>query len=497
MLEVFGAFAGRELSIDEAVYRSESETGDRNRALAFLMKSFGVLDGDVEAAVDLYFKQCSLLVTARDLAMMAATLANRGVNPMTGQRAIAEEYVENVLSVMSTCGMYDYAGEWGYRVGLPAKSGVAGGVVAVLPGQFGIGVFSPRLDAKGNSVRGVEVCSRLATDFALHPLRYQPRVAAAVRRTTRGHETRSNRVRPQVVAHDYLSEHASCIVVYELEGDLYFGSMERVFRRIAADLETVRFVVLDCRRVTSVDAAARSMLLALEAELASTGRSLAISYVRRESLVYEQLEELHARGVHAYPDTDEALEVFEEILLAEADDATTVPAPVLAAQELLAGMSREELVAIERVAELQPVSDGDVVFQAGDAADAMYFVLAGSVSVRVPLASGRSRRLSTLGAGVAFGEMAILDNQPRSADIVADGHGALARLSVADLRCACHRAPEPCGDAVPQPLGRALASASQCERSGSGARPVAGDSSTERRRTGLAGIRPRPGRRGP
>ena len=128
------------------------------------------------------------------------------------------------------------------------------------------------------------------------------------------------------------------------------------------------------------------------------------------------------------------MEVFEEILLAEADDATTVPAPVLAAQELLAGMSHEELVAIERVAELQPVSDGDVVFQAGDAADAMYFVLAGSVSVRVPLASGRSRRLSTLGAGVAFGEMAILDNQPRSADIVADGHGALARLSVADLR---------------------------------------------------------------
>ena len=142
-------------------------------------------------------------------------------------------------------------------------------------------------------------------------------------------------------------------------------------------------------------------------------------------------------------------------------------------------MSREELVAIERVAELQPVSDGDVVFQAGDAADAMYFVLAGSVSVRVPLASGRSRRLSTLGAGVAFGEMAILDNQPRSADIVADGHGALARLSVGRPAGACHRAPEPCGDALPQPLGRALASASQCERSGSGARPVAGDASTE------------------
>jgi len=432
VLDVFGRLAGRELSIDEAVYQSETATGDRNRALGYLMKSFGVLDGDVDIAVDLYFKQCSLLVTARDVAVMGATLANRGVNPITGRRAIAEEYVANVLSVMSTCGMYDYAGEWGYRVGLPAKSGVAGGVVAVLPGQFGIGVYSPPLDAKGNSVRALEVCRRLATDFALHPLRYQPRVAAAVRRTLRGHEARSNRVRPPA-ADRYLSERASCIAVYELEGDLYFGSMERVFRRIAADLDSVRFVVLDCKRVTSVDSAARSILLALEAELAAVDRSLALSYVRAESLVYDQLEELHARGVPAYPDTDEALEACEDVLLAEADHAGAVPAAVLASQELLAGLSAAELLAIELVTELQPVSAGDVIVRTGDVADAMYFVLEGSVSVRVPLANGRSRRLSTLGAGVAFGEMAILDDQPRSADIVADEDGALARLSVADL----------------------------------------------------------------
>jgi glutaminase len=433
VVDVFSDFAGRRLSVDESVYASESATGDRNRALAFLMKSFGVLDGDVETAVDLYFKQCSLLVTARDLAVMAATLANRGVNPITGTQAIDEEYVENVLSVMSTCGMYDYAGEWGYRIGLPAKSGVAGGVVAVLPGQFGIGVFSPPLDVKGNSVRGVEVCRRLATDFSLHPLRYQPRVAAAVRRTTRGHETRSNRVRPRA-AHDYLSAHASCIVVYELEGDLYFGSMERVFRRITADLDEVRFVILDCKRVTSVDAAALSMLLALEAELRAVGGSLALAYVRPESLVYEQLADLHERGVPAFPASDEALEAFEEALLEEADAACAPPAPVLASQELLAGLSDAELRAVQRVAELQPVSSGQTVFRTGDAADAMFFVLAGSVSVRVPLASGRSHRLSTLGAGVAFGEMAILDAQPRSADIVADEDSALARLSVDDLQ---------------------------------------------------------------
>ena len=155
---------------------------------------------------------------------------------------------------------------------------------------------------------------RLRAAPAAVPAACSPRRCGARPAATR----RARTACAQQAAHDYLSEHASCIVVYELEGDLYFGSMERVFRRIAADLETVRFVVLDCKRVTSVDAAARSMLLALEAELAGTGRALAISYVRRESLVYEQLEELHARGVRAYPDTDEALEVFEEILLAEA-----------------------------------------------------------------------------------------------------------------------------------------------------------------------------------
>ena len=154
-----------------------------------------MVDGDVDETVDLYFRQCSLLVDCRDLAVMAATLANRGSNPVTGERALDEECVESALSVMNTCGMYDFAGEWAYRVGLPAKSGVAGGVVAVLPGQIGIGVFSPPLDAKGNSVRGIETCRRLATDFSLHPLRFRPQVSAVIRRSYRGDQARSNRVR--------------------------------------------------------------------------------------------------------------------------------------------------------------------------------------------------------------------------------------------------------------------------------------------------------------
>jgi glutaminase len=127
-----------------------------------------------EDSLELYFQQCSVLVTGRDLAMMAATLANGGVNPSTGKRAVPAEYIKDILSIMLSCGMYDYAGEWAFRVGLPAKSGVSGGVIAVVPGRLGIGVFSPRLDPKGNSVRGVAVCQELSRRFGLHAFEAAP-----------------------------------------------------------------------------------------------------------------------------------------------------------------------------------------------------------------------------------------------------------------------------------------------------------------------------------
>ena len=168
VLDTFGVYAGRDLTLDEAVYRSESETGHRNRAIGHMLRNFDILTTDPMPVVELYFKQCSISVTCRDLGTMAATLANRGVNPVTGKQAIRGEYVESVLSVMETCGMYDYAGEWAYRVGIPSKSGVGGGIVGVIPGHFGIGIFSPPLDAKGNSVRGIQVCQELSERYGLH-----------------------------------------------------------------------------------------------------------------------------------------------------------------------------------------------------------------------------------------------------------------------------------------------------------------------------------------
>ena len=169
LLECFRRYVGHEnVFVDGLTAASERETGHRNRAIAHLMRASDMMSDQFEDSLDLYFQQCATVVNCRDLAVMAATLANGGVNPLTGIRAVERGYVKNILSVMYTCGMYDSAGEWAYRVGLPAKSGVSGGILAVIPGQGGIGVYSPRIDSHGNSVRGVRVCEALSTEFGLH-----------------------------------------------------------------------------------------------------------------------------------------------------------------------------------------------------------------------------------------------------------------------------------------------------------------------------------------
>ncbi|WP_416670919.1 glutaminase A [Egbenema bharatensis] len=168
MLEMFRRYIGHDIFVDIATFMSERATGDRNRAMAYLMRNFGMIDGAIDEALDLYFQQCSVMVSCRDLAVMAATLANLGVNPITGERAVAATYIRDILSVMYTCGMYNFAGEWAYRVGLPAKSGVSGGIIVVVPNQLGIAVFSPPLDDRANSVRGVKVCEELSDYFGLH-----------------------------------------------------------------------------------------------------------------------------------------------------------------------------------------------------------------------------------------------------------------------------------------------------------------------------------------
>ncbi len=173
LLRTFSAAAGRQLRIDEHVYKSESETGHRNRALAWLVTNFDKMDHATNMdTLELYFMQCSILVTARDLAIMGATLANTGTNPFTGESIFNTHSTQDTLSVMFTCGMYDYSGEWAYRVGIPAKSGVGGGIMGVVNRQLGIGTFSPRVDERGNSVRGIRACSHLSEELGLHAFNF-------------------------------------------------------------------------------------------------------------------------------------------------------------------------------------------------------------------------------------------------------------------------------------------------------------------------------------
>lgn len=168
LLAMFRRYVGHDVFVDMSTFMSERTTGHRNRAMAHLMLNFGMIDHNIDEALDLYFQQCALLVTAKDLATMAATLAHQGRNPLTGDQAVHPDYVRDILSVMYTCGMYNFAGEWAFRVGIPAKSGVSGGILAVVPNLAGIAVFSPRLDENGNSVRGVKVFEDLAQEFGLH-----------------------------------------------------------------------------------------------------------------------------------------------------------------------------------------------------------------------------------------------------------------------------------------------------------------------------------------
>jgi glutaminase len=248
--DFYSACAGRPLELDEDVYRSEKATGDRNRAIAYMLSSFGVLD-EPDDVLDVYFRQCSLKVTSVDLARMAATLARGGINPQTGRRVTSTAVVRRTLSVMVTCGMYNGAGDWVSAVGMPAKSGVGGGIAAVLPGQLGIGVYSPRLDSRGNSVRGVLVCRALSERLGLHFLTVSRESRATIRAVYQAYDG---------------------VRVYEMHGDLMFAGAERVLRTVDRDSDDFAVAILDVTRVDTINDPARALLASMSETLNAAGK---------------------------------------------------------------------------------------------------------------------------------------------------------------------------------------------------------------------------------
>jgi glutaminase len=425
IVEAYSRFAGRPLEIDTEVYESERETGHRNRAIGHMLRGFGILEEDPETALDLYFRQCSVAVDCRDLSLMAATLANGGVNPLSGERALAREHVDRVLSVMTTCGMYDSAGEWVVDVGMPAKSGVGGGILAVLPGQLGIAVFSPPLDPHGNSVRGVEVCRQVSEDLHLNLLHVARSSRSAVRRTYTVAEVPSRRRRSEAQSSRLLEVGSRCLVQV-LHGDLVFAAMESVVRDVVQRAEGIDLAIVDLSAVTEIDLGARRLLAGLGAWMAETERALVLVAPSHGDL----LEDVPAEHLQVFADTDAATEWSEERLLEGAGMPSTPGASVVLAQHRFArGLDPAMLDLLERALASRSFGAGETLFAAGDPSDAAFLLLAGEVTIEVEI-DGSPRRLATLTPGFSFGEFALADASIRPVSVRAETDGECRVLSV-------------------------------------------------------------------
>lgn len=426
ILATVGRYTGTPAEVDEAVYLSERETGHRNRAIAHLLRNFGVLDGDPEETLDVYFRQCSTLVTCRGLAMIGATLANKGVNPLTGERAIQERHVANVLSVMATCGMYDAAGRWLFEVGLPAKSGVAGGILAVLPGQVGIGAFSPPLDENGNSVRGVFMCREASKVFKLHLLDPPRPGPADVGRSWTAAEHHSARRRTRRAAAE-LRRRGGAIRVHQLRGDLAFSAAAASARRLLETAPADGFVILDLDHVDAVDVPAAAIVAGLGPLLAGRGTQLVVVGAEGHPEVEAALDGVE--GVARWRHVDAAQEWAEDTLLERAGldllDDGHVP---LADSDLCEGMTPAEVEVLEEAMPREEHPAGAILVRRGDSGDGLLVIESGRVELIDGDPGDDATRVAVLGAGTFLGETELIEGHPRTTTVLADTPVAVRRL---------------------------------------------------------------------
>jgi len=428
--EALGRFAGRELGVDEAVYGSESTTGDRNRAIGYLLRNSGVIFDDVGAVLEVYFRQCSILVTARDIAVMAATLANRGINPVTDEQVMTPYAISRALSVMTSSGMYDYAGEWIYRVGIPAKSGVGGGILAALPARLGLGSYSPRLDRHGNSVRGIKVCEALSAHYDLHMLNRSDNARNSIiadynignstsRRSRRPHEQK------------LLAAHHHDVRVIELVGTLTFSNVDYVSRQLAARPRP-HFIIFDLRRVAATTRAGARLLAESFRELAEFDVTAILSGVKRSSPEWKAIGEWTSdiSNLRDFDLLDDAIEWAEDqVVYRHGAVIDAAEMTELSEQALLAGLSAEELGRLAALGTVRTYHVGQKIIAAAEPAVSLFFLTSGVVHVRLH----GGIRLATLTAGMAFGEMALLETR-RSADVFADKSVTALEVPLADFQ---------------------------------------------------------------
>ena len=471
VLAHIGGFCGRNLELNEAVYRSEKATGHRNRAIAHLLRNFNILEGDPEDPLDLYFRLCSISVNCRDLAMIAATLAHNGLHPLDSVQVLDSQNVRRVLSVMASCGMYDASGAWLYDVGMPAKSGVGGGIMAVLPGQFGLAVFSPRLDEHGNSVRGLGVIKAFSEEFQLHLFHGERGLPGAIRASysdaVLGSRTERNAAETRL-----LETYGDSVRVFELKGRLSFGSIELLIREIGRlPCTDLSVAVLDLQRVTAIDDAATVLLAEAcvgwrgeQRQMILTGADSVDDFLARLSQRLQgKLPADYMERMFRFADTERALEWAEAaILQAHGSGRDPLAEVALSQQELLQQFNQEELAAIETLVEPVGFPRGTLILGAdgkgSGPADCLFFLCSGTVSVSLPGeagsdSEGRRMRLSVLWPGSAFGEIAVLDHDTRSADVIADTGVRCLSFRLTALQ----RLPSPLAAAIQLKLTQGLA----------------------------------------
>jgi glutaminase len=338
---------------------------------------------------------------------------------------------------MSTCGMYDYAGGWIYDVGMPAKSGVAGGIMAVLPGQLGIGVFSPPLDPKGNSVRGIAVCRELSEHFNLHLFHAVRSAASVIRASYCADKVQSKRARP-LAAYEALRARGGCVRVYELHGDLVFGTTEIVLDDLMAAVEGTRYLLLDFKRVLSVDTAATRLLADLVRAVRGAGKQVLFTHTDHLYAFTRDLKRdlagLDLPPLLGFGELDGGLEWCEEHLLEGAGSGESAGAAVaLADNELARGLTAAELERLNGLLVRREYAPGELLIRRGELAENVYFLLAGEASILLPVTGGHYYRLATVSAGMYVGEMAMLDRKPRSADVRAETPVVCAALALTDI----------------------------------------------------------------
>jgi glutaminase len=450
--QALGRFAGRELDMDDAVFASESATGDRNRAIGYLLRNSAVITEDVGAVLDVYFRQCSVRVTARDIAVMAATLANRGVNPVTGEQVVTPYAISRTLSVMTSSGMYDYAGEWIYRVGIPAKSGVGGGILAALPARLGLGSYSPRLDKHGNSVRSIKVCEALSSHYDLHMLDRSDDARNSIiaaydignspsRRSRRPHER------------TILAAHHQAVRVFELVGTLSLSNVDYVSRQLAANTRP-QFVIFDLRRVAAITRAGARLLAEEFRELASYHVTVILSGIRRSSAQWNLIAEGCGglSNVRNFYLLDTAIEWAEDQVVYRHGGAIDFHETTdLSEQPLLAGLDGGELEQLAALAMVRTYQPGEKIIRAGEPATSLFFLRSGVVHVTLP----DGIRLATLTAGMAFGEMALLETH-RSADVAADMSASAWEIPLSDVQAFREQHPK-AGERIMRNLAQLLA----------------------------------------